>query len=67
MKIFLIVEAKSITITRRMEGDGGMLGDSHLVIKPDDVGDFYGWSYDELAALGSGVHDIPSKEVPVDE
>lgn len=62
MIIFLIVEAKSLTLMRRAES-GTIIGDSPLVIRKDDVGDFYGWSYDELAALGSGVHDIPAKEV----
>jgi hypothetical protein len=45
-----------IVISARAEGRGRTLGDLRAELRPG--GSFLGWSYEELASLGSGNHDL---------
>lgn len=64
MTIFLIHFGDTINLTYRMESLSGavgrVLGDGELNIRPGR-GNYHGWTYDELRALGEGEHQIEPK------
>lgn len=49
----------TILAMARAESDGGVIGDLRLPVRPG--GQFLGWSYDELAALGEGRHEMTER------
>ena len=50
-----------IAVMRRVEGDGGVIGDSRFEIRKEDGGSFMGHSYEEILAMGNGRFDMVEK------
>lgn len=59
LSIFLPPGVEAILIQARAEGPGRTLGHLTREIRPGDS--FLGWSYDELRALGNGMHELQPK------
>lgn len=55
MKVFLSSGGDVFLVRARAEG-GGALGDLVVEVRPGDS--FLGHTYDDLAALGEGAHDL---------
>ena len=50
-----------IAVTRRVEGDGGIIGDARFEMRKENGGSFLGHSYEEILAMGRGRVDIVEK------
>ncbi|MAG41127.1 MAG: hypothetical protein CL951_04345 [Erythrobacteraceae bacterium] len=50
-----------ITVMRRVEGDGGIIGDAQFEMRKEKGGSFMGHSYEEMLAMGRGRVDIVEK------
>ncbi len=58
MTIHILIEGEVIHIRQRAEGPG-IVGDATARVTPGQ--NFYGWSFEELKALGNGGHEIEPK------
>ncbi len=60
MTVFLNFDSDSIVVTALAESlEDDVLGDMWETVRPG--GQFLGYSYDELRALGEGKHDLEPK------
>jgi hypothetical protein len=58
--VFLVVLDGEVQVMARLEGPGGMLGDVNRYVTPG--GEFMGHHYEELVSLGTGQHELASRD-----
>jgi hypothetical protein len=54
--VYLTVEPGVVRVQARLEGPGGVVGDLVRDVRPGD--ELFGLTYEQLAALGDGAHDV---------
>lgn len=58
MTVYIHVEDQTVHILQRAEGPG-VVGEARCRVTPGLR--FYGWTFEELAAIGNGKHEIEPK------
>jgi len=64
MNVYLIHDESDpvvITVMRRVEGDGGIIGDAQFEMRKENGGSLMGHSYEEILAMGRGGFDLVEK------